>query len=77
MPKFLDLVFIEIGVSRVDGSKMGVYNEIVGIKKLVWETSRFEKRNVSIIQLHDGGRYLKNFTLCPPASAMKNFEYKV
>jgi len=62
MPKFLNLVFVEIGVSRVDGSKMGVRNEIVGIKKLVWETSRFEKRNVSVIQLHDGGRYLKNFT---------------
>jgi len=63
MPNFLDLVFVEIGVSRVDGSKMAVYNEIVGMKKLVWEASRFEKRNVSVMQLHDGGRYLKNFTL--------------
>jgi len=61
MPKFLDLVFVEIGVSRVDGSKMGDCNEIVGIKKLVWETSRFEKRNVSVMQLHGGGRYLKKF----------------
>jgi len=63
MPNFLDLVFVEIGVSRVDGSKMAVYNEIVGMKKLVWEASRFEKRDVSVMQLHDGGRYLKNFTL--------------
>ena len=31
MPKFLD--FVELGVSRVDGNKMWVYIEIVGIKK--------------------------------------------
>jgi len=45
MPKFLALVFVKIGVSRVDGSKIWVCNEIDGIEKVTWEVTRLEKRN--------------------------------
>jgi len=76
MPKYLDLVFVEIGVSWVNGSKMWVYNEIVGIEKLVWESSRLEKRNVLVIQLHEGGNYLK-IHVVSVNKRYKKFEYKV
>jgi len=45
-------------------------------KKLVWEASRLEKRNVLVIQLHNGGSYLK-FHVVSVSKRCEKFEYKV